>query len=314
MATVSTHARSRHASREVDAITSRPPSSVVSPQLNAMVRYPPPDPLDFFSSGVARDAPSLTAVTRQIAVSRAPHSAPASQSSYSFVAVRPSQAGSTTDIADRAALHARRPSLSPTRTNYSHLSSRAEPAGGVIMQVLARFVDQLAAQSTAQSAAQLTALSTGMQRFETLHPATPPSHSRRSARQPAPASLLPSRRASTSPQRSPHRQSALNIDALQGVNLPFPARPLAQGLRATSHHLALSAHIASPVLLGAVQQSHQLAPPSLARLVSRASLDVAPPVLPTLSTNLAESPQSGLLLAPLAPPALSAASLPSLLQ
>ena len=131
--------------------------------------------------------------------------------------LRPSQAGSTSELAGRAAPRPRRPSPSPTRSSRS--SSRAEPEGGVIQQMLARFADQLAAQSAAQSAAQLSALSTVMQRFETLHPATSPSRSRRPARQPAPASRSPSRRASLSYQRSSHRQSALEVDALQGVTL-----------------------------------------------------------------------------------------------
>ena len=186
MATASTPARCRHASREVAANASRPPSQALA-HLDQTVRYPPPDTLRLFASGEARDAFSLTAIARRIAASRAPHSATASQSSSSFVALRPSQAGSTTGIADRAALHARRPSPSPTRTHSSRSSSRAELAGVVILQTLARLVDQLAAQSAAHSAAQLAALSTVMQRFETLHPATPPSRSRRPARQPAPA-------------------------------------------------------------------------------------------------------------------------------
>ena len=249
MATVSTPARSRRPTGDNAAISSRPPSRAASPQLNDTVRYPPPDPLHLFSSGGARDAPSLTAFARQIAASRAPHSAPASQGS-SFVALRPSQAGSTSELAGRAAPRPRRPSPSPTRTHSSRSSSRAEPAGGVILQLLARLADQLAVQSAAQSAAQLSALSTVMQRFETLHPATPPSRSRRPARQPAPASRSPSRRASPSPQRSSYRQSALEVDALQGVTLPFPARPLAQDPRATAHQLAISARIASPVPLG----------------------------------------------------------------
>ena len=91
----------------------------------------------------------------------------------------------------------------------------------------------------------------------------------------------------------------------------------------------------SPVQLGAVQQSHQLAPPPLARfaraspvslvplvplvppvslepLVSRASLES--PALLAQSPNLAESPQSRNLLAPLALPSLSLAPFPSHLQ
>ena len=108
MVTASTPARSRHASREDVATSSRPPSRDASPQLNATVRYPPPDPLHLFSSGGARDGTSLTAIARQITTSRAPHSVPSSQSS-SFVALRPSQAGSTAELAGRAPPRPRRP-------------------------------------------------------------------------------------------------------------------------------------------------------------------------------------------------------------
>ena len=174
MATASTLARSRHARRDVDAISSRLPSRAASPQLNDTVSYLPTDPLHLFSSGGARDSPSLTAVAGQIAESRAPHSAPASQSS-SFVALRPSQAGSTSELAGRAAPRPRRLSPSPTRTHSSRSSLRVEPVGEVLLQTLAHFAEQLAAKSAAQSAAQLAALSTVMQRFEMLHPATPPS-------------------------------------------------------------------------------------------------------------------------------------------
>ena len=226
MATASTPARSLSASQEVDAPSSKPPSRVSSPQLNATVRDPPPDPLNLFSSEGARDATSLTAIARQIAASRAPHSASASQSS-SFVALRPSQAGSTAELTGRAAPRPRRPSPSPTRTDSSRSRSRAEPVGEVLLQTLAHFTEQLAAQSAAQSAAQLSALSTVMQRIETLHIATAPSRLRRPARQPAPASRSPSRRASPS-QRSSHRQTALHVNVLQGAPLPSTVRPLAQ--------------------------------------------------------------------------------------
>ena len=203
MATASSPARSRHASREVDAPSSRPHSSDASPQLNDTVRYPPPDPLHLFSSGRARDAPILTAFARQIAASRAPHSAPASQS-FSFVALRLSHAGSTSELAGRAVPRTRRPSPSSTRTDSSGSSLRVEPVEKVLLQTLAHFTEQLAAQSAAQSAAQLSALTTVMQRSETLHPATPPSRSRRPARQLAFASRSPSRRVSLS-QRFSHR-------------------------------------------------------------------------------------------------------------
>ena len=63
--------------------------------------------------------------------------------------------------------------------------------------------------------------------------------------------------------------------------------------------------------LGAAQQSHQLAPFPLARYPLASP---APSALPALSSNFVESPQSGLLLAPLALPPLFVASLPSHLQ
>ena len=133
MATASTPARRSHASKEdVDAISSRPPSRVASPQLDTTVRYPPPDPLHLFSSGGARDGPSLTAFARQIAASRAPHSAPASQSS-SFVAMRPSQAGSTSEFADRAAPRPRR--LSPSPLSHPHPLLSLEFARGACRRV-----------------------------------------------------------------------------------------------------------------------------------------------------------------------------------
>ena len=164
-----------------------------------------------------------------------------------------------------------------------------------------------------------------MQRFEPLHSETSPRRSRRPARQETSESRLPSRRASPCLQRSPHRQSALNADALQGVSLPSTAHPLALDPRAAAHQLTRSARIAFPVPLGAAKQSHQLAPPPLTRfvrappaslepLVPRASFEFAPPALPALSTNSAESSQSGLLIAPLALVSLSVASLPSHLQ
>ena len=130
-----------------------------------------------------------------------------------------------------------------------------------------------------------------MQRFKTLHPATPPSRSRRFARQLTPASRSPSRRASPSAQRSSHRQSALDANALQGAPLPAAARPLAQDPRATAHQLAISARIASPVPLSAAQQSHQLAPPPLARFVctSPTSLEPLVPSASLVSALLAQS-------------------------
>ena len=306
MATASTFACSRHATQEVDAAFSRPVSRNASPQLDRTVRYPPPDPLHLFSSGGARDATSLTPISRQIAASRAPHSAPSSQSS-SFVALRSSQAGSTAELAGRAAPRAHRPLPSPSRTHSSRSSDRAEHAGEVLLQMFAQFSGQVTAQLVAHS----TALSSVMQRFETLHPPTPPSRSRRPERQQIPASRSPIRRTSPSSQRSPYRQSALDADALQGVTLPFPARPLALDPRSTAHQLTLYARIASPVPLGAAQQSHQLAPSPHA---PKPRASHAPSALLELSPNPAESPQSEHLLAPLALPSLSFASLPSHLQ
>ena len=138
MATASTPARSPRASQEVDAPSSRPPSQQASHdaslQLDKTVRYSPPEPLHLVCSGGARDASSLTDIARQITASRAPHSAPSSQSS-SFVALRPSQAGSTVELAGRAAPRAHRPSPSPSRTHSSRSSYRAEHAGEVLLQM-----------------------------------------------------------------------------------------------------------------------------------------------------------------------------------
>ena len=310
MATASTPARSRHASEEDAATSSHPPnqpaSRAASPQLlDATVRFPP-DAYHLYSSSDARDALSLTSIARQIAASRAPHSAPASESS-SFVALRPSHTGSTAELADRAAPRSRRPSPYPSRTHSSRSSDRAEHARDVLLQMFARFSDQVAAQLAAQS----KPLTSVMQRFETLHPASPPSRSRRPKRQPIPESRPPSRRASPSPQRLPHRQSALDAGAPQGVSFPSTARPLALDPRATAHQLEPPARIASPVPLGAAHQSHQLAPFPLAPYPLAWP---APSALPALSSYSAESQQSVLLLAPLAIPPLTVASLPSHLQ
>ena len=102
----------------------------------------------------------------------------------------------------------------------------------------------------------------------------------------------------------------------------FTVRPLAPDPRATAHHLALSARIASFVPLSAAQQSHQLAPSSLARFVRAPPASLEPLVSSASfesaslaqSTNSAKNPLSGHLLAPLALPALSVALLPSHLQ
>ena len=187
------------------------------------------------ASGKARDFFSLNAAARQIAASRAPHSAPASQASSSFVALRLSQASFTADLAGRAALRSHRSSPSPTRNHSSRSSNRVEPAGEALLQTLARFADQLAAQSAAQSAAQLSALSTIMQRFDMLHPTRTPSQAA----------------SPTSPHAS-HRQSALDARALACVPLSSCsqsiARPLSLNPRATAH-----------VPLSAPQQAHQCA-------------------------------------------------------
>ena len=113
-------------------------------------------------------------IARQIAAYRALHFAPGWQSS-SFVALRQSQSGSSADLAGCRALCSRGPSPSPTRTHSSRSSPRAEPLVEVLLQTLAHFIDQLAVQSVAQSAAHLSALSAVMQRYDTLHPARPPS-------------------------------------------------------------------------------------------------------------------------------------------
>ena len=112
MATAFTPERNRHANQVANAPSSQPPSRVASPQLNATVRYPPPDPLRLFSSSGARDATSLAAIARQIVTALTQPSVPTSQSS-SFVALRPSHTGSAADVATRAAPRSRRASLIP---------------------------------------------------------------------------------------------------------------------------------------------------------------------------------------------------------
>ena len=159
MATASTPARIRHASQESAATSSRQPSHpasrAASPQLlNATVRFPP-DAYRLYSSSDARDALSLIAIERQIAAARTPPSAPTSQSS-SFVALRPSQAGSTAELAGRAAPCSRRRSFSPLRTHSSCLSARAEHAGEVLLQMFVRFSDQVAAQLAAVDSADIS--------------------------------------------------------------------------------------------------------------------------------------------------------------
>ena len=104
--TATTFARSPCASRDAAAPSSHRPSCAVSTLLDQSVRYLPLDALRLFTSCEARDAFSLTAIARKIAVYRAPHSEPASQSSL-FVSLRPSQAGSTADLAGRAAMRSR---------------------------------------------------------------------------------------------------------------------------------------------------------------------------------------------------------------
>ena len=178
METVSTPACSRRPTEKDAARFSCLPSNAIA-RLDQTVRYLPPDALTLFSFGEARDVLSLTAAARQITAFRALHSAPASQSS-SFVALRASQAGSTAELAGRAAPHSCRPSPFPSRNHSSRSNDRAEHAGTMLLQMFARFSDQVAAQLAAQSTAQTSV----MQRFETLHPTTSPSRSRRPARQP----------------------------------------------------------------------------------------------------------------------------------
>ena len=85
MASASTPMRSRHSSREAPASASRTPNRTpnrtASPALNQTVRIPPLHPLHLYTSDVARDSISLTAVARQIAAARTFLSAPISQSS-----------------------------------------------------------------------------------------------------------------------------------------------------------------------------------------------------------------------------------------
>ena len=169
MATASTPARSRRPSHEEDATASHQPNCSASPPLDQTVRFPLLDHLHLYTSGEARESISLTAIARQIAAARTPLSAPTSHSS-SFVRV----ASSAEQHVQCPSHHSRHLSPSPTQTDTSRSSLRAEPVG-VLLKTLARFADKLAAQSAAQSAAQLSALSAVMQRLETLHPALSPS-------------------------------------------------------------------------------------------------------------------------------------------
>ena len=101
--------------------------------------------------------------------------------------------------------------------------------------MFSRFFDQVAAQL----APQFTALTSVMQRLETLHHVTPPSRSRRPVRQQISASRPSSQRASPSPQRPPHRQSALEAGALKVCPflLPRSSSLWTLALRRTSWHL-----------------------------------------------------------------------------
>ena len=126
MATAFTPARSRHASREVDAPTYQPPSRVASPQLNATVRFPP-DAYHFYSSSDASDSIFLTAAARRIAAVGAPLSAPTPKLPSS-AALRQSKNSSPAErSAYRQAHRSRRPSPSPTRTHSSRFSASAGP-------------------------------------------------------------------------------------------------------------------------------------------------------------------------------------------
>ena len=246
MASASTPMRSRHSSREAPAFASRTPNRTASPALNQTVRIPPLHPLHLYTSDVARNSISLTAVARQIAAARAPLSAPSSQSS-SFTRV-PSRAE---HHADRSPHHSRRPSPSPTGAHSSRSSTRVEPAGEPILQALSRFADQLAAQSAAQSAAQLSALSAYVQRFETLHPAPSPSHQSR-INQSTTAPRSPTPHASPTPQpSSPQNASALHVST---------GAPLSLYSQYHAHPLALENHVVAHAPLGEVQQSQLSAP------------------------------------------------------
>ena len=285
------------------------------------MRYPP-DALRLYASAEARDLSSRTFAARQTAVRTRPAAFPSQSSS---AALQQSQDGSPAErLADRFAHRSRRPSPFPERTHSSRYRARAEPAAG---EVFFRAVAQLADQMTAQSTAQIAAFSALTQQLAEMRAVLQSSQ------------IVPptprSRRASPTSPQPPHRQSALDSGALQGVPLSSTARPLALNPRATAHQLAFPSRNASHVQLGASQQAHQLAPP--ARIASPVPLGAAQQshqlalfplapyalaspapfalsALPALSSNPAESPQSGHLLAPLALPSLSLALPPSHLQ
>ena len=323
MATVSTPARSRRSSQAADAPTSHHPSCAASPRLDQTVRFPLSDALRLYLSNAARDSGSLVAIAREITTARAPLSSFTSQSS-SFAILRQSQGGSPVENGNPQARRSHRPSPSPERTHSSRSSARADSAvSGPLARTVAQLVEQVAAQSAV--------LYLMMQRLETLQPA------RRSHVPACRTQQSPSRPngqvASPIYQHPPHRQSAPNPDAPTRVSLSPAARSLALDPRAMVHvplgaakqaHLSATAsRDASPLQLGAAQQSHQLAPPPLARstlaspvslapVVSRAMLvSLASLVFPALfaqTPNCAKSPQWGHLLMPLALPPLSRAA------
>ena len=324
MAEASTPARSRRASQASPAASR--PSSRASAHLDATVRYPPPDAFRLFSSEEVRDPFSLASAARQAADAHGLLPAPTSQaSSSSFSVLRAPQAGSSADQAIRAPARSCRPSPSPVPTCSSRLSSRAGHAEDVLLQMFVRLSEQLTSQAaaqtaqaaaqsaqaaaqTAQSQAQMAALSTVMQRFEELHPASPPSCSRRPERFPAPMLCPPSRRASPACQSSPHCQSAPDIRAPLGTHSRFAVRPLAS-LRRSPAQVPLAAlqqayqspapsRGESPVQLSVTQQAHLLPPAPLAN-VSRTQLgsldQLGPPMSNVPSPNGDGEPAFGSL-------------------
>ena len=330
MATASTPARCRCPSEEVAANASRPPSQA-SAHLDATVRFPPLKAFRLYGSSDARDSISLTSAARRIAAAGALLSAPTPQSP-SPAALRQSQNSSPAERrVYRQAHRSRRFSPFPTRTHSSRFSARVGPAAE---EVFANVVADLADQINAQSAAQIAACSALTQQLAEM-----PAALQQSQLTP---SHPPSRCASPTSSRPPSRQTVMDKRAPPGVPLRLTARSLALvshaaadvllGAAQQAHKLSLFARDASHVQLVAFQQAHQLAPP--ARIASPVPLGAAqqlhqltsfplapyplvspaPFALTTLSSNFAESPQSGLLLAPLALSPLSVASLPSHLQ
>ena len=109
----------------------------------------------------------------------------------------------------------------------------------MFFRAVAQFADQMTGKSTAQIAAffaltqQLAEMRAVLQSSELGTP------------------YLRSRRASATFPQPPHRHSALDSGAFQGVPLPSTVRPLNLNPRATAHQLAPPALNASHVPLGA---------------------------------------------------------------